>query len=42
MVSSNSNGGRPILEAREVVKTYGHVQALRGANFTAYPGEVVA
>jgi len=32
----------PILEARGLVKTYGHVQALRGANFTAYPGEVVA
>jgi len=34
--------GTPILEAREIVKTYGHVQALRGARFTAYPGEVVA
>jgi len=34
--------GTPILEAREIVKTYGHVQALRGAQFTAYPGEVVA
>ena len=32
----------PILEARALVKTYGHVQALRAANFTAYPGEVVA
>jgi simple sugar transport system ATP-binding protein len=42
MVSSNGNGRQPILEARDVVKTYGHVQALRGANFTAYPGEVVA
>lgn len=33
---------RPILEARRVVKTYGHVEALRGASFAAYPGEVVA
>jgi simple sugar transport system ATP-binding protein len=30
------------LEAREVVKTFGRVQALRGANFTVYPQEVVA
>jgi simple sugar transport system ATP-binding protein len=42
MVSSNGNGRQPILEARDVVKTYGHVQALRAAQFTAYPGEVVA
>jgi simple sugar transport system ATP-binding protein len=33
---------QPILEARGIVKTFGHVQALRGANFTAYPAEVVA
>ena len=32
----------PILEARGVVKTFGRVQALRGANFTVYPQEVVA
>jgi len=32
----------PVLEAREVVKTFGRVQALRGANFTVYPREVVA
>jgi simple sugar transport system ATP-binding protein len=37
-----SGNGKPILEAREIVKTYGHVQALRGANFSAYKGEVVA
>src|SRR5450631_3866614 len=35
-------GGQPILEAREIVKTFGHVHALRGANFQAYAGEVVA
>jgi simple sugar transport system ATP-binding protein len=32
----------PILEARDIVKTYGHVHALEGANFTVHPGEVVA
>jgi simple sugar transport system ATP-binding protein len=32
----------PLLEARNLVKHYGHVLALDGANFTAYPGEVVA
>ncbi len=32
----------PILEARNLVKSFGHVQALRAASFTAYPGEVVA
>ncbi len=32
----------PILEARDIVKTYGHVHALEGANFTVFPGEVVA
>src|SRR5579875_2155498 len=35
-------GGVPILEARDIVKTYGHVHALEGANFAVYPGEVVA
>ena len=32
----------PLLEARNVVKRYGNVLALNGANFTAFPGEVVA
>ncbi|MGH3260821.1 MAG: ATP-binding cassette domain-containing protein, partial [Trebonia sp.] len=32
----------PLLEARDVVKRYGSVQALDGASFTAYAGEVVA
>lgn len=31
----------PLLAAREVVKSYGHVQALRGANFDVWGGEVV-
>jgi simple sugar transport system ATP-binding protein len=34
--------GVPILEARDIVKTYGHVRALEGANFSVFPGEVVA
>jgi simple sugar transport system ATP-binding protein len=31
-----------LLEARGLVKRYGHVQALDGASFTVLPGEVVA
>ncbi len=32
----------PLLEARDLVKRYGSVEALRGASFTVRPGEVVA
>jgi simple sugar transport system ATP-binding protein len=32
----------PALEARKVTKHYGHVLALDGADFAAFPGEVVA
>jgi simple sugar transport system ATP-binding protein len=32
----------PLLEARKIVKSFGRVQALNGANFTVYPREVVA
>ena len=32
----------PILEGRNIIKTYGHVRALEGANFSVFPGEVVA
>jgi len=32
----------PILEARGIVKRFGHVRALRGANLSVYPGEIVA
>jgi simple sugar transport system ATP-binding protein len=32
----------PVLEARGVIKHYGHVRALDGADFSAFPGEVVA
>jgi simple sugar transport system ATP-binding protein len=31
-----------VLEARQIVKRFGRVQALRGANLTVYPQEVVA
>ncbi|MFI6595625.1 ATP-binding cassette domain-containing protein [Nonomuraea sp. NPDC050536] len=31
-----------LLEARGIVKSYGHVEALRGADFSLPPGEVVA
>ncbi|TDB95446.1 sugar ABC transporter ATP-binding protein, partial [Nonomuraea longispora] len=34
--------GAPLIAARGIVKSYGHVEALRGADFTARPGEVVA
>jgi simple sugar transport system ATP-binding protein len=33
---------QPLLEARGLVKQFGHVHALRHASFTVYPGEVVA
>jgi simple sugar transport system ATP-binding protein len=36
------SSGVPLLEARNVVKTFGHVQALRGADFSIQAGEVVA
>jgi simple sugar transport system ATP-binding protein len=32
----------PLLEARGLTRRYGQVYALQGADFTAYPGEVVA
>ena len=35
-------GAEPLLEARGIVKRYGQVRALRGADFTVQPGEVVA
>ncbi|MFG1806803.1 ATP-binding cassette domain-containing protein [Streptomyces sp. NPDC049040] len=33
---------QPLLEARGLTKRFGHVRALQEADFTAYPGEVVA
>lgn len=32
----------PIIEARDTVKSFGHVEALRGASIRAYSGEVLA
>jgi simple sugar transport system ATP-binding protein len=34
--------GEPVLEARGIVKSFGHVTALRGADLVLYPGEVMA
>jgi len=36
------NAVRPILEARGLVKRYGHVEALRGADLDLYPNEILA
>ena len=36
------NADRPVLEARGIVKRFGHVEALRGADFAVHRGEVVA
>jgi fructose transport system ATP-binding protein len=36
------NGVTPILEARGLVKRYGHVVALNGADLELYPGEILA
>jgi simple sugar transport system ATP-binding protein len=32
----------PLMQARAIVKRYGQVEALRGADFDVYPGEIVA
>jgi simple sugar transport system ATP-binding protein len=32
----------PLLEARGIVRHFGHVQALRGADFAVFPNEIVA
>ena len=37
-----ANGVTPVLEARGLVKRYGQVTALDGADFELYPGEVLA
>ncbi len=36
------NAVTPILEARGLVKRYGHVEALRGADLDLYPNEILA
>jgi len=38
----NANGSAPVLELKEVSKSFGPVQALSDVNFEVYPGEVVA
>ncbi len=38
----SENGHAPVLEARGLVKRYGHVTALDGADFELYPGEILA
>jgi fructose transport system ATP-binding protein len=40
--TSSANGTTPVLEARGLVKRYGHVTALDGADFELYPGEILA
>lgn len=45
--TTSSTGGttdqrQPILEAKGLVKKYGHVTALDGADFELYPGEILA
>jgi simple sugar transport system ATP-binding protein len=42
MSITNQLPGGPALEARDIVKTFGQVRALRGAAFQAFPGEVTA
>ena len=38
----DSGGRKPVLEARGLVKRYGQVTALDGADFELYPGEILA
>lgn len=38
----DSNARRPVLEARGLIKRYGQVTALDGADFELYPGEILA
>jgi fructose transport system ATP-binding protein len=40
--ASLGNGITPVLEGRGLVKRYGHVTALDGADFELYPGEILA
>jgi fructose transport system ATP-binding protein len=40
--TSSANGTTPVLEARGLVKRYGHVTALDRADFELYPGEILA
>lgn len=40
-VAERNSGSDPVLEVRNVVKTFRHVQALRGVDFDVHAGEVV-
>jgi simple sugar transport system ATP-binding protein len=42
MTTPNELSSGPALEARSIVKTFGHVRALRGVSFQAFPGQVTA
>jgi simple sugar transport system ATP-binding protein len=42
MTSPDHPSVQPAVEARSIVKSFGHVRALRGASFEAYPGQVTA
>lgn len=38
---SNTNGAEPLLSARGLVKTFGHVQAVAGVSLDVFPREVI-
>jgi fructose transport system ATP-binding protein len=42
MMAAQENKPQPVLEARSLVKRYGHVTALDGTDFEVYPGEILA
>ncbi|EXJ09234.1 MULTISPECIES: ATP-binding cassette domain-containing protein [Nitrincola] len=39
---SNLSAQQPVLQATQLIKRYGHVTALDGADFDLYPGEILA
>ncbi|OCC05768.1 sugar ABC transporter ATP-binding protein [Labrys sp. WJW] len=41
-IGSAVTQSQPLLEARNVIKRFGGIEALRGADFSIFPGEVVA
>jgi fructose transport system ATP-binding protein len=41
-MAEEKNKSQPVLEARGLVKHYGHVVALDGTDFEVYPGEILA